>query len=212
MNRRFLFLLFLFTLGVSPVASAQQPPRPPPASPTPVWLPRAALLSTYLRKGVVAPGARVQWQVPFYRGRRDSLSLIIEPTAAIGVAFAKSDIPDDPDTIVREDEEVVPLSALQLYALVLGVGYSSRFESGLEWGFQIGTGPAWYSARFSSGTKDRESYLVGLLDGRAQLGYRFGSVSLGVAVGYSDPYNYRRTSLARGHVGGLKLGVYADWR
>lgn len=211
MNRRLLFIL-LFTLGVSSVASAQQPPRAPAESPTPVWLPRAALLSTYLRKGVVAPGVRVQWQVPVYRGRRDVLSLIIEPTAAWGVAFPDSDIPDDPGTVVREDEEVVPLSALRLYALVLGVGYSSRFASGLEWGFQVGTGPAWYSARFSSGEKSREAYLVGLLDGRAQLGYRFGSVSLGVAVGYSDPYNYRRTSLARGHVGGLKLGVYVDWR
>lgn len=207
MNRRFLLLL-LFTLGASPVASAQQPPGPPPESPTPVWLPRAALLSTYLRKGVVAPGARVQWQVPFYRGRRDSLSLSIEPTAAFAVAFPDN-VEDDPNTFIRED---VPLSALRLYALVLGVGYSNRLESGLEWGFQIGTGPAWYSARFSAGEKSRESYLVGLLDGRAQLGYRFGAVSLGVAVGYSDPYNYRRTSQARGHVGGLQLGVYADWR
>jgi hypothetical protein len=206
MNRRFLLLL-LFTLGVSPVASAQPPPLSA-ESPTPVWLPRAALLSTSLRNGVVAPGARVQWQVPFYRGRRDALSLILEPTAAFAVAFPDN-VEDDPNTVIRED---VPLSALRLYALVLGVGYGNRLESGLEWGFQIGTGPAWYSARFSAGEKDRESYLVGLLDGRAQLGYRFGAVSLGVAVGYGDPYNYRRTSLARGHVGGLQLGVYADWR
>jgi hypothetical protein len=200
MNHRLLSVL-VFTLGVSAVASAQTRPTPLESS-TPAWLPRAAFLGTYIRNGAIAPEARVQWQLPFYRGRRDSLSLLIEPTAAIAVDF--------PDTVIEGEE--VPLTSLQLYALVLGVGYSSRRESGLEWGFQLGTGPAWYSARFTGGDKDQESYLVGLLDGRAQVGYRFGSISLGVSVGYSDPYNYKRSSLARKHVGGLQLGLYADWR
>jgi hypothetical protein len=209
MNRRLLPLL-VFTLCVSPVASAQTPPTPPPESPTPAWLPRAAFLGTYIRGGVVAPQARVQWQVPFFRGRRDSLSLIVEPTAAIATSFPDPTASGGSGSL-QEDEEVVPLTALRLYGLMLGVGYSNRRESGLEWGFQIGTGPAWYSARFSGASKDRESYFGGLLDGRGQVGYRFGPLSVGVAVGYSDPYNYRRTALARGHLGGLKLGLYADW-
>jgi hypothetical protein len=163
-------------------------------------------VGTYFRRGVIAPEARVQWQVPFYRGHADSLSLLFEPMAALAVAFPDPNLPPGPN------DEVVPLTSLRLYGLMLGVGYHSRRESGVDWGFQIGTGPAWYSARFSAGEKDRESFLVGLVDGRAHLGYRFGPLALGVAVGYSDPYNYRRSSLARGHVGGPQVGLYADWR
>jgi hypothetical protein len=194
MNRRLLPIL-VFTLGVSAISSAQTRPSPPD-SPTPAWLPRAAFLGTFIRNGAVVPAARVQWQLPFFRGPTDALLLVLEPTAAAAVVFPRD----------------LALTSLQLYALELGVGYSNRRESGLEWGFQVGTGPAWYSARFSEGDKERESYLVGLLNGRAQVGYRFGSLSLGVAVGYGDPYNYRRTSLARAHVGGPQMGLYADWR
>jgi hypothetical protein len=201
MNRR-LLPVFVFTLCLCAAASAQTRPTPPPESPTPAWLPRAAFLGTYLRNGAVVPEARVQWQLPFFRGRLDSLSLVIEPTAALAAAF--------PASLVENED--VRLTSLRLYSLMLGVGYVSRRESGLEWGFQFGTGPAWYSARFTGGSKDRESYFIGLLGGRAQVGYRFGPISLGVAVGYSDPYNHKRTSLARGHVGGLQLGLYADWR
>ena len=67
-------------------------------------------------------------------------------------------------------------------------------------------------ARFRNGPKDEESYWGGLLDGRARIGYRFSSVSLGLAVGYGDAYNYRRSSLGRPYIGGLQLGIYADWR
>jgi hypothetical protein len=200
MNRRLLPSL-LFTLCLSVAASAQTA-APPPASPTPPWLPRSAFLGTYIRQGAILPEARVQWELVFFQGRRDVLALVIEPMAAFAAV--------KPDTVVEGAS--VPMTSLQLYSLQLGVGYRSRGESGLEWGFQLGTGPAWYSARFSGGRKDQESYFVGLLDGRAQLGYRFGPVSLGVAVGYGDLYNYKRTSLARPYTGGLQLGLYADWR
>ena len=50
------------------------------------------------------------------------------------------------------------------------------------------------------------------MDGRAQIGYRLSSLSLGLAVGYGDPYNYRRTSLSRTFVAGPHVGVYVDWR
>ena len=201
MNRRLVSCL-VSTLCLSAAASAQTAKPPPPESPTPAWLPRSAFLGTFIRNGAIVPEARVQWQILFFQGRSDVLALIIEPTAAAALVR--------PDTVVEGDN--VPLTSLQFYSLQVGVGYRSRRPSGLEWGFQLGTGPAWYGARFRGGGKDRESYFVGLLDGRAQLGYRFGSLSLGVAVGYGDPYNYRRTSLARPYVGGPQVGLYADWR
>ncbi|PTL77177.1 hypothetical protein [Vitiosangium sp. GDMCC 1.1324] len=208
MNRRFLPWI-VFTLGLSMAAWAQPAPSPKPVRParlsdshTPAWLPRGAFLGTFIRDGAVVPEVRLQWHLVFYQGRRDTLGLLIEPTAAFAAA--------KPDTVVENAS--VPMTSLQLYSLLLSIGYTSRLESGLEWGFQVGTGPAWFQSRFRGGSKSEESYWVGLLDGRARLGYRFGPVALGVAVGYGDPYNYKRSSLARPYIGGLQLGLYADWR
>ncbi|HEY0096274.1 MAG TPA: hypothetical protein VGB96_18235 [Archangium sp.] len=199
MNRRLLPCI-LFTVCLASAALAQ--PGRPAESPTPPWLPRGAFLGTSIRDGAVVPQARLQWQLVFFRGRTDVLGVLIEPLAS--VALLK------PDTVVEGAS--VPMTSLQLYSLMFSVGYTSRRGPGLEWGFQLGTGPAWYHARFSNGPRAEESYWVGLLDGRARIGYRFSSVSLGLAVGYGDPYNYRRASLARPYVGGLQLGFYADWR
>lgn len=207
MNRRFLAGL-LFTLSLSSLASAQTAPGATgkPAS-SPAWLPRGAMVGVSLRgddrgETALAAQARLQWQVPFYRGRVDTLSLLIEPLAAYTFAY--------PATVVEDRN--VDMRALRLFSLLVGVAYRSRPERGLEWGFQVGTGPAWYAARFTGGEKTRESYFVGLLDGRLQLGYNFGAYSLGLGVGYSDRYNHRRTSLARSYVGGLHLGLYLEWR
>jgi hypothetical protein len=202
MNRSFVPCL-LFTLCLASAALAQTGrPAAPAASSTPAWLPRGAFLGTSIRNGAVVPQARLQWQLVFFKSRTDALGVLIEPLAA--AALIK------PDTVVEGDD--VDMTSLQLYSLMFAVGYTSRRGRGLEWGFQLGTGPAWYRARFRNGPKDEESYWGGLLDGRARIGYRFGSVSLGLAVGYGDPYNYRRSSLARSYIGGLQLGFYADWR
>ncbi|ATB34347.1 hypothetical protein [Melittangium boletus] len=201
MNRRLVACL-VFTLGLSLEAQAQLPtPRVPPQSPTPAWLPRGAFLGTSLRRGAVVPEARLQWQLPFFHHFEDTLSLLIEPTAAVAASR--------PATLLSGDGS---LAALQFYSLMVGVGYTSQQPTGVQWGFQLGTGPMWYRARFTGSTKAQESYVVGHLDGRARIGYRFGPIGLGVAVGYGDPYNYKRASLARPYIGGLQLGVYADWR
>jgi hypothetical protein len=201
MNRRFLSCL-LFTLCLSLVARAQTPGQAETPALSRPWLPHGVMLGTSFREGAIAPQARLLWLVSFYQGRKDSLSLVIEPLASYTAVY--------PDTVVEDRD--VEMRALRLFALVLGVGYRSRPEQGVEWGFQVGTGPAWYAARFTGGEKTRESYFVGLLDGRAQLGYNFGSWSAGLGVGYGDPYNYKRTSLARKRVGGLHLGLYLEWR
>jgi len=207
MNRRFLSFL-LFTLCLSPAAWAQTPPGPTeaPAS-SPAWLPHGALLGASLRAdareaAAFAAQVRLLWEIPFFRGRSDRLAVSIEPLAAYTFSY--------PDTVVEGRD--VDMRALRLFSLVAGVAYRNRPERGLEWGFQVGTGPAWYAARFTRGEKTRESYFVGLLDGRVQLGYNFGSYSLGLGVGYGDLYNYRRTSLSRPYVGGLHLGLYLEWR
>src|SRR6218665_46472 len=201
MNRR-LAACLVFTLSLCPEARAQlTAPRAPPESPTPAWLPRGVFLGTSLRKGAVVPEARLQWQLPFFPHFEDTLSLFIEPAAAIAASR--------PATL---ESAAGSLTSLHLYSLLVSVGYTSQQATGVQWGFQLGTGPMWYRARFTGSTKAQESYLVGHLDGRARIGYRFGPIGLGVAVGYGDPYNYKRASLARPYIGGLQLGVYADWR
>lgn len=212
MNRRFLSCL-LFSLCLSSMAWAQSRPAAaePPAG-TPAWLPHGAMVGLSIRSNAeefgegtaLSPQVRLLWAVPFFRGRKDTLSLIFEPLASYTAGY--------PSTV--DEDTDVDMRALRLFSLVVGVGYRNRPRrgEGMEWGFQVGTGPAWYAARFDKADKDRESYWVGLIDGRAQVGYSFGAYSLGVAVGYSDPYNYRRTSLARPYVGGLHLGLYLEWR
>ena len=201
MNRRLVPCL-LFTLCLSLAASAQTAKPPQSEFSTPPWLPRSALLGTFIRNGAVVPEARLQWQWVFFQGRSDLLAVLLEPGAAVAAI--------KPATVIEDAQ--APMTSLQFYSLVLGVGYRNQLESGLEWGFQLGTGPAWYKARFRGATRNEESYFVGLLDGRVQVGYRVGSFSLGEAVGYGDPYNYRRSSLARPYIGGLQLGLYGDWR
>ncbi|HEX8825191.1 MAG TPA: hypothetical protein VF794_35060 [Archangium sp.] len=202
MNRRFPPCL-LFTLCLSSAALAETSSDSTGGQrSSPAWVPHGVMLGTFMRGGAVAPQIRLNWQVPFFRGRKDTLSVLVEPLAAYTASY--------PDTVVEDDD--VTMRALRLFSLVVGVGYRSRPEQGLEWGFQVGSGPAWYAARFARGSKERESYFVGLLDGRAQLGYNLGALSLGLTVGYGDIYNYRRTSLSRPYVGGLHLGLYLEWR
>jgi hypothetical protein len=200
MNRRVLTVL-VFTLCLCETARAQTArPTETSASSSPPWFPRAASLSVSLREGAVLPEARVQWQLVFFRSRHDSLGLLIEPSAAFAAVKPASPL-----------DSSGALASLQLYSLLLGVGYTNRTESGLEWGFQVGSGPTWARARFTS-TPARESAWMALLEGRARMGYRFGPVGLGVTVGYGDPYNYKRSSRSRPYIGGLQLGLYADWR
>lgn len=201
MNRRLIpLLVFTFSLCTGALA---QPGRPDQAATsTPPWLPRGALLATSLREGAVVPEVRLQWQLLFFQGRHDSLGLYLEP------AFAAAAV--KPTSLVGSPDAA--MTSMQLYSFLAGVGYCNRTPSGVEWGFQVSTGPTWYNSRFQGASKSNESYLVGLLDGRARIGYRFAPIGLGVTVGYGDPYNYKRSSLARPYIGGLQLGVYADWR
>jgi hypothetical protein len=203
MHRRLIACL-VFTGSLCSAAWAQPaPPRPLEESAVPAWLPRGALLATSFRQGAVVPEARLQWQLPFYRFGSDTLGVLLEPAAAFAAARPAS----------FELENVKgSLAALQLYSLLVGVGYTNQQRTGFQWGFQLGTGPTWYRARLSGASKAEESYLVGLVDGRARIGYRFGSIGLGATVGYGDPYNYKRASLSRPYIGGLQLGLYADWR
>jgi len=72
-------------------------------------------------------------------------------------------------------------------------------------------GPVFYGAQFDGGLEpDRR--VAGLIEGRIHLGYQFGDVAGGLAVGYGEPFGYKRRSLGRFFVGGPMLGLFVDWR
>jgi hypothetical protein len=197
-------LLFSLVFGLSPVVQAQsEAPAEPPAEAvfgSPAWLPRGAFLGTYIRNGAVTLQPRVQWQLTFFQDRKDALVLLLE--GGVGYAAAL------PDTAVQGAD--VPVDAFHAHSLMVGAGYRNQSPSGLHWGFQVTSGPLWYGAHFR-GLPD-ERHLAGLVEGRVHLGHRVGPLVLGGSVGYGEPFNFRRSSVARQYAGGLLLGLFADWR
>ncbi len=185
-------LLISLLFGLSPIAGAQpQASREAPAA-TPFWLPRGALLGTYVRAGAVTPQARLQWQFTLVRERTDGLVLLLE--GGVGFAAARPE----------------GMDAFYEHTLMIGGGYRNQQPSGLHWGFQVTGGPLWYGAHLSDLPDER--YTAGLVEGRVHLGYQVGRVALGVSAGYGEPFNFRRRSVARQFLGGVLLGFFADWR
>jgi hypothetical protein len=202
--RRFLPCLVLSLALSTPVLAqpdGQSVDGPVPASKTPAWLPRGAFLGTFLNEGVVLPQAQLQWEIPFYQTRNDGLYLIFEGGGGLSVAT--------PDKALPFTEAV--LDSVSLYTVMGGAGYRNQRPGGWHWGFHVVTGPAFYGARFLTSTP-QEDYFVGFLEGRAQVGHSVGPFVLGAAVGYGSSYNYRRRSVARPYVGGLQVGLFADWQ
>jgi hypothetical protein len=201
---RRLLLCFVLSLGVSTPVLAQPPGEsvdgPIAVSKTPAWLPRGAFLGTFLNGGVVMPQARLLWEIPFYQTRRDGLYLIAEGGGGLSVATPEEELPFT-DAL---------LDSVSLYTVMVGAGYRNQRPGGWHWGFHVITGPAFYAARFSN--TPQEDYFVGFLEGRAQVGHSVGPFVLGLAVGYGSPYNYKRRSVARPYVGGLQVGLFADWQ
>ena len=201
---RRLLLCLMLSLGLSTPVLAQPPGEsvdgPLPTSKTPAWLPRGAFLGTFLNEGVVLTQAQLQWQVPFYQTRRDGLFLLFEGGGGPSVAT--------PDKALPFTDAL--LDSVSLYSVMGGVGYRNQRPGGWLWGFHVVTGPAYYEARFLN--QPHEYHFVGFLEGRAQVGYSVGPFVLGGAVGYGSPYNYKRRSVARPYVGGLQVGLFADWQ
>lgn len=195
-------LLFSLVFGISSSAWAQSglSDDAPTVGRTPVWLPRGALLGTYLRKGAVTPQVRLQWQFTLYQARKDALVLLAEGGLGYAVGF--------PDTVVEGFD--APMDSLYENTLMVGGGYRNQSPGGVHWGFQVTAGPMWYGAHFRDLPDER--YTVGLLEGRIHIGHQLGPLVLGASVGYGEPFNFKRRSIARQYTGGFLMGIFADWR
>jgi len=196
-------LLFSIVFGLSTAAAAQSgdsPAEPRSSGGTPAWLPRGAFLGTYLRGGAITPQARLQWEVTFFEKRKDALVLLVDG----GVGWAAG----LPDTAVEGAK--ARIDSFYEHTLMVGLGYRNQSPDGLHWGFQVTGGPVWYGAYFRNRLHETEN--AGLVEGRIQVGHRFGPVVLGVSGGYGEPFSFRRRSVSRQFMGGALFGFFADWR
>jgi hypothetical protein len=217
MSRPLLLISLLFGLSASaqPYSGAPPPSAPPPSSQvvsdlpdsayhkagsTPAWLPRGAFLGTYLRRGVVTPQLRLQWQVTFFEDRKDALVLVLDGGVGYAVAF--------PSTALEGYD--IPINAFHENTITAGLGYRNQGAEGFHWGFQVTGGPLWYGAQLTN--VPDEHYTAGIVEGRIHLGYTFGPTVLGVSIGYGEPFSYRKRSVSRLFPGGVLLGFFADWR
>ena len=200
MHRSLLLCLFL-AFSVSSTAFAQGEAPALHRSPTPAWLPRGALLGTYIRNGAVVPQARIQWQLTLFQDRRDALVFAVEG----GLGFSAS----LPDTAVEGSN--VPFSNFYSHTAMAGLAYRNQNPSGWHWGFQVTAGPVWYGATFAGGVE--EDRMGGILEGRVHIGRKVtDALVVGVAGGYSEPFSVARRSVARDYLGGVLVGFFADWR
>lgn len=189
-------------LGLASSAGAQEMRRPPEhRSPTPAWAPRGVFLGASLQDGLAASQTKVQWQFTFYQDRKDAFALLLEGSVSWGLAFPSA-AEGKPQNAVRSFYQHSPQ---------VGVGYRNHLPGEVHWGFQVTGGPVFYGANFDGGLEpDRR--VAGLIEGRIHLGYQFGPVAGGLAVGYGEAFGYKRRSLSRFFIGGPMVGLFVDWR
>jgi hypothetical protein len=134
----------------------------------------------------------VQWQLTLFQDRRDALVFVLEGGGGYAVGL--------PDTV----------DAFYEHTVMVGGAYRNQSPSGFHWGFQVTGGPLWYGAHLRDLPDERST--VGLVEGRVHLGYQVGRVAFGVSGGYGEPFSHRRRRAASAYLGGLLVGLFADWR
>lgn len=159
---------------------------PPPA--VGWYVPRYVWLGSYV-KGTLSATGHLGWEWHLLRGRRDHLNVLLE----LGGAWA----------IGRPNI----VGSFYEHQATLGGGY--RMDVGrLQWGFSVVTGILFYGGRVHGRGED---FVQGVVEGRAQAGWRIGNVVVGASIGYSEPYGIPPGSLAILYVGGVNFGLFAGW-
>jgi hypothetical protein len=191
--------LFLPLTIVSSTALAQLTEEQQPESPTPFYLPRALHVGTFVGDAV-SPFVRLQWELTIIQERVDSFVLVLEGGGAFGISFPKNAGPD-------QNKE---MTSLRQYSILGGVGYRGTRRSGFHWGAHIVAGPLFFNAKFNG--LPSESSSVGVVEGRVQVGWKLGLLVYGVGVGIAQTYQNPARVYSAPYLGGLMLGLFADWR
>jgi hypothetical protein len=193
----------LFLLLAAPVAHAQgdeEAEAKRHRSPTPFYLPRGAFLGAFFKDAATTAQLRVQWQLTVVQEPVDALVLVLEGGLGYGLTHPRN----------AGRAGTARMTYLYQHTAQLGLAYRGLYPNGFHWGLQVTTGPTFLGARFD--TLPRERRIIGSVEGRVQFGWRVASVAYGVSLGLSQPYVYPGRSAAAPYLGGLLLGVFADWR
>jgi hypothetical protein len=168
-------------------------------SPTPAWLPRSVFLGTGLAQDTVTPLGRLGWEITLNQQRGDALVVVGELGGGAAAVTSQR------VGLYGSDR----VESLRHGLAAVGIAY--RGDRGpWNWGVHATVGPLWYHARLS--TLPTENYVVGWIEGRAQIGYRIGKVATGISLGYGSGFSEPVRSYTYRFTGGLMLGLYANWR
>lgn len=167
---------------------------------SPWYLPRQLTLAGVLGR-TTTPQLRLGWEWTFIQEREDALMGVLE-----GGGGTSLSTPDQPDL----NEGVPAISWFSYTTVQAGLGYRDVFAQDWAWGFKLIAGPAWARAR-SPGLAD-DHQLIGLVEGRLELGHYFGPVQVGLTGGVQEVMGHPAREYASYGAGGLVLGIFTNWR
>lgn len=204
-----LLLLCLLLLSTSGLAQNLESFREQRTSPTPAWLPRSVTLGLGLGAATTLTAeGRVQWELTVVQQRVDALIVYAGVGGGLGLSLSSR---------VGFSGRFQALESLNRATAQFGVGY--RGDRGdWSWGFQVGAGPLLYGARYLPDPDqgrlfDDEQHVVGWVEGRAQIGYRFTpAVAGGLALSFGSGLGRPRAAYAYDYLSGWIFGIYVDWR
>jgi hypothetical protein len=202
MRRLTLFAAFGTLLLAAP-ASAQRVAEKPPSL-VPWWAPREVAIVTFFGNGNITPELRIAWHIPVVQQRIDSLNIIVEGGG--GYALGKRDqVSDAGDP---------PVELLYQWHIHGGIAYEGDWKQGWHVGARITTGVTIFGARYTTadGPLREGPNTAATVEGRAEGGYRFGRVVIGLSVGVLQSWSKNPRLYSPNDIGGISGGIFFNWR
>jgi hypothetical protein len=159
---------------------------------------------TFFGNGNITPELRIAWHIPVVQQRIDSLNIIVEGGG--GYALGKRE-----QTNENGDPPVEMLYQWHIHA---GVAYEGDWKQGWHVGARVTTGITLFGARYTfvDGPLREGMNTAATVEGRAEGGYRFGRVVIGLSVGVLQPWSKNPRLYSPNDIGGISGGIFFNWR
>jgi hypothetical protein len=162
------------------------------------YLPREASLGFFVGNRVIVPELRIKWEWSLLRLGRDTLYFGAEGGGGYGFNLPKT----------FDQNNAPPMDFFYEHVALGAVGYRMDANYGLHFCVEGLMGALFYGGR---GIGVTENFIVGTFEARAKLGWRVGHMVTGVYVADGVPFSRPPGSYFQGYIGGLLLGVFANW-
>lgn len=178
-------------LAVAAVVLAAEPSTAEPR--TPPYLPRYAVVQTFINQGAVVLAPRLAWEVDLIEQPRNVLVFIGELGVSAGLVTPSN------------------IGFFWEHFALAGLGYRMTRDSGFHWGFTVGFGAALYGNR---GPNDNHEQRAGTyIEGKLHLGFKFkAGPTLSLCGGWGQPLTYIQQSSSQPYVGGPFIGILVGWK